>query len=99
MSRGITVDELLAGVEPHLLSPTFLVGALPWLTVTREEQRELSQGRPVATSDRRIEVPSQPTGEVCDEIAAFDADKNLVAVLRERKPGLLSPVRNFSQAE
>ena len=99
VSRGINVDDLLAGIEPHLMSPTFLVDALSWLTVTREEQRELSHGRAIDKRDRRIEVSSQSAGVAYDEIAALDADKNLVTILHERKPGLLSPVRNFSQPE
>jgi tRNA pseudouridine55 synthase len=99
MPSGVTVDELRAGVEPHLLSPTFLVDALPRLTVNQDELRELCHGRPLEKRERRVEAPAQAAEPSGCEIAAFDEDKKLVAVLRERKAGLLSPVRNFSQAE
>jgi tRNA pseudouridine55 synthase len=99
VSKAVTVDDLLAGLESHLQTPIFLVDALERLTVTREELRELEHGRPIEKRDRRIEVPSQPTGVAYDEIAALDGDNNLVAILRERKPGLLYPMRNFSQPE
>jgi tRNA pseudouridine55 synthase len=97
VSRAVSVEALLGGCEPHLTTPTHLVDALEWLTVNREEIRQLHNGQAIAKRDRRIEVPGLPTGVVYDEIAAIDADKNLVAILRERKPGELRPIRNFSQ--
>jgi tRNA pseudouridine55 synthase len=96
-SQGVDFDRLLEGVAPHVQSASFLVDALKSLTVTHEELRELGYGRAIEKLGRRLEVPRQPTGVAYEEIAAFDAEKNVVAVLVERRPGLLSPVRNFSQ--
>lgn len=40
-----------------------------------------------------------PPGGPADEIAGVDADGNLVALLREKQPGALAPVRVFAQSE
>jgi tRNA pseudouridine55 synthase len=97
VSRAVSVEALLGGCEPHLVTPWHLVDALEWLTVNREEVRKLRHGQPIERSQRRFEVPGLPTGVVYDEIAAIDAEKNLVAILHQRKPGELWPIRNFSQ--
>jgi tRNA pseudouridine55 synthase len=99
VSRAVSVEALLSGCEPHLITPTHLVDALEWLTVNRDEMRKLRNGQPIEKRHRRIEIPSMPTGVAYDEIAAADADKNLVAILHQRKPGELWPIRNFSQPE
>lgn len=97
VTRAVSVEALLDGCEPHLVTPTHLVDALEWLTVNRDEIRKLRHGQPIEKRNRRIDIPSMPTGVRYDEIVAVDAERNLVAILRERKPGELWPVRNFSQ--
>jgi tRNA U55 pseudouridine synthase TruB len=99
VSRAVSVEELLTGVSSHLLPARYFVDALSWLPITRDEMRELRHGRPIEKRPRRIEVPSLPEGVAYDEIAAVDEVGNLVAILFEKKPGELWPVRNFSQSE
>ena len=98
VSRAVTVDELLAGIEPHLISPGLVVDFLPSITVSRDELRELCHGRSISRGWEPISPAVGSCGER-HEIAAFDEHKNLVAILRERTLGHLSPVRNFAHVE
>jgi tRNA pseudouridine55 synthase len=95
VADAITLDQLDGDWRPFLQAPAALVGSLPSLTVTPFELRELQHGRTIAEGGRLADGQHQPDGEV----AAFDANQNLVALLRARPDGLLSASRNFTQPE
>jgi tRNA pseudouridine55 synthase len=100
VAQGVGPAELRAdGCAAHLQAPSCLVDALPRLTVNGDDLRELQHGRAIEMRDRQIENPSPTPEPAQGEIAAFDAEQNLVAILRQRQPGLLYPVRNFTQPE
>jgi tRNA pseudouridine55 synthase len=85
---AIEPERLDADWQRHLLDGGLLTAAMPALTVDAAQLGELQHGRLIAAP------PDAPSGE----IAAYERG-SLVAILIERRPGLLGAVRNFTQAE
>jgi tRNA U55 pseudouridine synthase TruB len=98
-SRAIGLDDLDRLWSRHLMSPTRLVETLPWVEVTQEEARALSHGRSIAKGERRTTAAAWGASLESSELAALDSANNLVAILQERVPGELKPVRNFALPE
>lgn len=90
---AVNLEELDAEVSRRLQSPVTLLAGLPALIVTVAEVAELRHGRPV----RRAALAERLGDVATEEIAALDGAGNLAAILAERHPGLLFPVRNFTQ--
>jgi tRNA pseudouridine55 synthase len=85
---AIELEQLDGDWHRHLLPAALLTAGLPSLVVDAGQLGELQHGRFIAAA-----------GASCGEIAAYDAGGNLVAILAQRQPGLLGPVRNFTQPE
>jgi tRNA pseudouridine55 synthase len=89
---AVTLEDLDAELSRRLQSPATLLAGLPSLAVTEAEIAELRHGRPV----RMTALGERLCEGAAEEIAALDSAGNLVAILAERHPGLLFPVRNFT---
>jgi tRNA pseudouridine55 synthase len=88
--RGLDMERLRA----RLLSPLTAVADLPRLVLSPEHLFEVKRGGLLPT-----EVLG-PAGNVTKpQAAAVDEAGNLIALLREARPGLLKPSPNFLQAE
>lgn len=85
---ALPFDHVAERWEERLERPSLLVASLPSVAVTGAELLELQHGRGISRA-----LGCGDGGE----IAALDGDQNLVALLRERSPGVLSSVRNFTQ--
>jgi tRNA pseudouridine55 synthase len=92
---AVTLEELDAELPLRLQSPATLLDGLHSLIVTESEVAELRHGRPV----RMFALGQRLRDVAAKETAALDGAGNLVAILAERHPGLLFPVRNFTQPE
>ncbi len=77
------VDLTIERIEEQLQPPHSAVSHLPVMQLSAELVRELSFGRTVAGSESQ-------------ECAAFDEQGNLIAILKEKSPGLLKPHINFA---
>jgi tRNA pseudouridine55 synthase len=94
VSDAMPLEELDGDWQAHRLPPARLVAGLPSIVVTAVELQELQHGRAIDAGGRvALGNPDD------DEIAAFDAQGNLVALLRWKADGVLVPSRNFTQAE
>jgi tRNA pseudouridine55 synthase len=88
---GLDPTELtLEDIETNLQSARVAVSHLPTVTLTPQQIEEIRNGRTIAA-----DVPSKED-KPSVEIAALDTDGNLVALLKEKQPGILGPIRNFS---
>jgi tRNA pseudouridine55 synthase len=80
----------------RLQSPLAAVADLPRVRLSVTELAEIRHGRTIDA------LPNSPrTGKPSpsqSEWAAVDVDGNLVAILRQKRPGQLSPVMNFNPA-
>jgi tRNA pseudouridine55 synthase len=92
VADAVDIDCLADQWQSRLQSPAILTASLPSIVVADAELLELQHGR-------TIDKPAQCMAHPDDEIAALDARGNLVATLAERRPGELSPTRNFTQPE
>jgi tRNA pseudouridine55 synthase len=92
VADAIAIDHLADQWQSQLQSPAILTASLPSIIVADAELLELQHGRTIAK-------PAQCSAAAGDEIAALDARGYLVAILTERRPGELSPTRNFTQPE
>lgn len=92
LAEAIAVDRLEGQWQSRVQSPAILTASLPSIVVTDAELVELQRGRTIAK-------PAHCAVAAGAEIAALDVGGNLVAILAERRPGELSPTRNFTQPE
>jgi tRNA pseudouridine55 synthase len=90
-----TLEQLDGDWESHVLPASRLVAGLPTVVVTPAEVGELQHGRTIVTNARLEGLQLDDDAE----IAAFDADQNLIAILRQHESGALSPVRNFTRPD
>jgi tRNA pseudouridine55 synthase len=95
ISTATTLEQLDGDWRSHLLPASLLVAGMPSITVTEAELAELQHGRTIVTNDRLASVAMNAE----DEIAAFDERCDLVALLRWKAEGVVTPSRNFTQAE
>jgi tRNA pseudouridine55 synthase len=89
---AVPVDDLSAGMLPkYLQSPITALDNLPRVVLSNAQRTEIHHGRPISIRNQ--------VGLCCasldTEIAAVDSSGELVAILYEKKPGELWPVRNF----
>jgi tRNA pseudouridine55 synthase len=77
------VDLTLNIIQEHLLPPHAAVSHLPVMPLSADQSRELSFGRTIAGSESQ-------------ECTAVDEQGNLIAILKEKSPGLLKPHINFA---
>ncbi len=89
--RGFDAKQLRA----NLLSPLTAVTDAPRLALSPQQLFEVKRGGLLRVSDLPADLHN-PAGGV---IAAVDEGENLIALLREARPGLLKPSPNFLQAE
>ena len=78
----LTESQIAANLQPASLA----VEPLPQIVLNSQEISEIRHGR------------RTPTSAVFDEgaeIAAFDRRGRLVAIVKEKHPGMLGPVHNF----
>ncbi len=84
---GLDADSLTEQlIASHLQSASTVVGHLPRIMLSPDQLIEIRHGRRIAVTAEFNSVP---------EIAAFDEAGNLVAILQEKEPKVLGPVRNF----
>jgi len=87
-AEGLDADCLTEEtIASHLQPASSVVGHLPRVTLSPDQLVEIRHGRRIATTSNFDSAP---------EIAGLDEAGNLVAILREKEPGVLGPVRNFS---
>ena len=77
------VDLTIEKIQDHLQPPQLAVRHLPVMQLSVDQSRELSFGRTIAGSESQ-------------ECAAVDEQGNLIAILKEKSPGLLKPHINFA---
>jgi len=88
---GLTLDQLSQEELTTKLQPAkCAVEHLPTMTLSAEQIEEIRNGRTITTSSLATKDDSP------SEIAALDVDGNLVALLKEKQPGIFGPIRNFS---
>ena len=87
---AVDPDGLSAkNVSDFLLSPRDAVSELPSVELTQSERHRIGNGLSI---DNRWQLQ-------CPEIAALDESGRLAALLTQRGPELLRPVRNFPPAD
>jgi len=93
---GFRVDDAVdpaalssQNVAEFLLAPRAAVSELPAVELTQDEGHRIGNGQSI---DNRWQLQ-------CPEIAALDESGQLVALLTQRGPELLRPVRNFPAAD
>jgi tRNA pseudouridine55 synthase len=92
---AMTLEELDGDWQSHLLPAARLVTGLPSIVVTATELRELQHGRTIEPRGR----VAASDGGADENVAAFDEQENLVALLCWKTDRVLVPSRNFTQAE
>ncbi|NOY41944.1 MAG: tRNA pseudouridine(55) synthase TruB [Planctomycetes bacterium] len=87
---GLSLDQLTQEEVAAKLQPArCAVDHLPTITLTPQQLEEIRNGR-------LIEVDTAALFDSpCSEIAALDNDGRLVALMQEKQPGILGPIRNF----
>lgn len=87
LEQSTPVDGLtLERIQAVLIPPAAAVSHLPQMPLTGEQVRELGFGRPIPATN----YPSD------SDLAGIDSHGQLVAVLREKHPGILATHRNFA---
>lgn len=90
---AIDVDSLSPEIiQQNLISAAAAVPDLRKLHLSEVQQTEIQHGRLIATTG--LDMGLAEDGK---EYAALDANSQLVAILREKRPGLLGASCNFSQ--
>jgi len=91
VSDGVEVGQLGAEtIQANLSAPWQAVAHLPQLEVSDSQWNELQHGRRISTQQTNVSVDSQE-----EVFAAVNSLGQLVALVRERRPGLLGSVVNF----
>jgi tRNA pseudouridine55 synthase len=85
----------LARLEEHLQSPLAAVPHLPRLVLSPVQVFEVQRGGLIKTDD----LPPSLRESSPELIAAVDEGSQLIALLREARPGWLKPLPNFLQPE
>ncbi len=87
LEDSLSVDELTSEAIPkNLLPPVAAVSHLPQLVLSEDQVGEIRFGRPIP-----FDMP-----ETQGDLAGIDSDGQLVAVLRQKRAGVLAPHRNFA---
>jgi tRNA pseudouridine55 synthase len=83
--------EILArdSVRSFLLPPLDVLGDMPAVSLSDEEATRVERGQFIGRPDRAEE----------DELAAVAPDGRLLAILRQKEPGILAPLRVFPREE
>jgi tRNA pseudouridine55 synthase len=101
IEEAVSTDELSAEtLDRHLASPLTALADMPRITLSHEQLAELHHGRLVPTHsvvgfDNTLATP--PNSEF--EYAAVDSSGELIAIVHEKRPGELWPIRNFPRDE
>jgi len=89
---AVDIEQLDAdSIEANLASPLTAVAHLPQIQLSELQRVELQHGRRISLQDAAV-APKSPD----DVFAVVDAAGQLVALVSERRPGLLGAVCNFS---
>jgi tRNA pseudouridine55 synthase len=92
VENAIAVDELNVGTLPRHLQPALsAVANLPQVSLNEGQIVEIGHGRHIANPD----PGGSRTARTASEWAAVDATQRLVAILMEKRPGELWPIKNF----
>ncbi len=91
VGEGLDIEQLDGElIEKSLVAPLAAVAHLPRLELTESQQVELQHGRLISVEGTSI-IPKSP-----DEIfVAVNSAGELLALVREKRPGLLGAVNNF----
>ncbi|MCH2596645.1 MAG: tRNA pseudouridine(55) synthase TruB [Pirellulales bacterium] len=88
IADALDPHQIQADLLPEqLLSPLTTVAHLPRVTLNEEQVNHICHGRLIESK--------RPTNSNSDILVATDSKDNLIALLRERKPGMLGPTCNF----
>ncbi len=83
---GLTLEQLShEEIVTYLHPARCAVSHLPTMTLSQQQIEEIRNGRTIEVGTTHSDI----------EIAALDSQGNLVALLREKQPGILGPIRNF----
>jgi tRNA pseudouridine55 synthase len=85
----------LARLREHLQSPLTAVPHLPRLVLSPVQVFEVQHGGLINADDLPVELRTSAP----NILAAIDERENLIALLREARPGWLKPLPNFLQPE
>ena len=88
-ARGPDLDRL----QRHLQSPLAAIPHLPRLVLSPQQVFEVQHGGLIKVDDLPPNLQSSPA----DAIAAIDEREQLIALLKEVRPGWLKPCPNFLQ--
>ena len=99
VTTAIDVDEIEHRLTEIMLSPRFLVDAVPSILLSDEEIVELHHGRTVRGEKRRIEPPCWPDEQSRQDIAGVDHTGRVVTILQATPDGEFRPLRNFSLSD
>ncbi len=91
VSDALDIEQLdIALIEKSLVQPLAAVTHLPRFVLTESQQVELQHGRLISVEGTSVSPKSS------DEIlVAVNSTEELVALVREKRPGLLGAVNNF----
>lgn len=85
LSAAIDPQELSPeNIAAHLLPPELALSGVPRLRLSPDEAARIARGQTIERGD--VDA---------GEMAAFDLQQRLVAMVEQRSPGLYGPVRNF----
>ncbi|HYO24259.1 MAG TPA: hypothetical protein VEQ85_04855, partial [Lacipirellulaceae bacterium] len=87
LADAIPYDQLADQWHARLQPPDSLLCGLPAIRLSAAELRELQHGRFI----------TRAAGIAPGEMAAYDPQGKLAAIIRQRTPGTLGAVRNFTQ--
>jgi len=89
--EGLDIDQLDAElIAENLIAPFAAVADLPRLELSDSQVVELRHGRMISLDETNVELESPE-----EVLAAVNSLGELVALVRERRPGLLGVVCNF----
>ena len=89
VSKSIPIEELSeTTLSENLLNPLSAVEHLPKHLVQISELKEISHGRTIPAPDSLVSKD--------ETITAVNAEGEIVALMREKRPGLLGPICNFT---
>jgi len=96
---ALDIDNLTDDITCSLLPPTTLVDALSRIVLAAEEIGELHHGRAIAMDLQRVQPAPWQLEKPHENVAAFDSEGRIVAILRTGPDQTFRPACNFPLSE
>ncbi len=99
VTSALELDDLVDDIEHFLQPPTPLVDALSRIVLSADEICELHHGRAIAQDLQRVQSAPWQLEEPHENIAGFDGEGRIVAILRTGPDDTFRPACNFPLSE